>query len=115
MALIFFFTIRLFFLNLLNTRSHISRIALHICTSDEEIASIILLTELVLVLTHESHLLMVRGSEHFLCLRLLRELSRKDLAFDVSVGTDVRDRQGNSLAHDFRVQVVTFDLFLWFA
>ena len=53
--------------------------------------------------------------KHILGLGLSRELLREDLTLDVSVRANVRDGESDALAHDFCVEVVTFDLFLHFS
>ena len=53
--------------------------------------------------------------KHVLGLGLSGELLGEDLAFNVSVWSDVRDGQGDALAHDLCVEVVAFDLFLHFS
>ena len=51
-------------------------------------------------------------SEDILGLCFARQLLRENLALNVGVGPDVRDRQSDAFAHDLGVQILTLDLFL---
>ena len=55
---------------------------------------------------------MARWGEDILCLSLFSELLGEDLAFNVGVGTNVRDWQRDSFAHDLCIQIVAFDFLL---
>lgn len=76
----------------------------------------VLLSKLVLlILRNESHLLMVWWSKHLFILGFLGELGWEDFTLDVSIGFDVRNRQGNSLVHKLCIQIFSLDFFLSFS
>ena len=109
-------TIRFLFLNLLNTVDGEKVFFSNIFSDEESFATIC--CSLLLLLgsvfgVRESHLVVTRRCEDILGLCFTSELLREDLTLDVGVWSNIGDRQGDALTHDFCIEIFTLDLLLY--
>lgn len=89
--------------------------------SDEEVLLIVwnwhlsmrsILHSLCLFFTHESHLLMIWWSEYFFVLCFPCELRRENFTFNISIRSNIRYWESNTLVHHLSVQILSFNILL---
>ena len=106
-------SVRFLLLNLLDTVDWEQILVSNVfCEEERSVIVLGLLRHMSVFRVRKAHLRVTRWSENVLRLSLFSELLRENLALDVGIGSDVRNWQGDSLAHDLGIEVVTLDFFL---